>query len=245
MDLLHLVDRLEELVATAQKMPIGARAIVDRRRLLDIVDQMRVTIPGEVREAQEMVARRDAIRREAEEEARLIVARAEERAATLVEEHEIAAAARQRAAEIASDAEARLVEQVRAANADIEARIAESRGLAEQQMEAADEYARELLRRLERQLEAFARSIHSGIEQLAGPEHRAPSDAAWDAGSTPERSREPAPIRTAMTADTGAGMGGAARLSTDTGGEAVIDDFAMPALDDERWSRGGNGQRRD
>ena len=49
MDLLHLVDRLEELVAGAQRMPIGSRAIVDRRRLLDIVDQMRVAIPDEVR----------------------------------------------------------------------------------------------------------------------------------------------------------------------------------------------------
>ncbi len=81
MDLLHLVDRLEELVGSAQKMPIGSRAIVDRRRILDIVDQMRVAVPQEVRDAQEMVTQRDELYREAEEEARLIIARAEERAA--------------------------------------------------------------------------------------------------------------------------------------------------------------------
>ena len=40
MDLLHLVDRLEELIAEAQKMPIGNRVIIDRRRLLDMIDQM-------------------------------------------------------------------------------------------------------------------------------------------------------------------------------------------------------------
>ena len=79
MDLLHLVDRLEELVGSAQKMPIGSRAIVDRRRILDIVDQMRVAVPQEVRDAQEMVTQRDELYREAEEEARLILARAEER----------------------------------------------------------------------------------------------------------------------------------------------------------------------
>ncbi len=80
MDLLHLVDRLEELVASAQKMPIGNRAILDRRRLLDVVDQMRIAVPQEVREAQDIVAHREAIRREAEEEGRILLAQAEERA---------------------------------------------------------------------------------------------------------------------------------------------------------------------
>lgn len=166
MDLLHLVDRLEELVANAQKMPIGSRAIIDRRRLLDIVDQMRVAIPAEVREAQDMVARRDDFQRQAEEEGRLIVAQAEERAARLVDEHEIVGAARHRAEELANQGETRLEERIREANADIESRIIESRRLAEQQMGAADEYAHELLVRLERQLQAFVRSVQSGIDQL-------------------------------------------------------------------------------
>lgn len=166
MDLLHLVDRLEELVAGAQKMPIGSRAIVDRRRLLDVIDQMRVTVPGEVREAQEIVAQREAYERAAEEESSLIVARAEEQAARLIDEHTVTEAARKRAEEIAVQAEGRLEERIRQANGDIEARIVESRRLADQQMRAADEYAKELLVRLEHQLQAFVRSIQSGIVQL-------------------------------------------------------------------------------
>lgn len=166
MDLLHLVDRLEELVAKSQKMPIGNRAIVDRRRLLDIVDQMRIVIPQEVREAEEMVAHRDELRRESEEEARMILARAEERAARLVEEHEISTRARDRAEEIATQSEARLQERIGEANADIKERLTQSRHLAEQQMRAADEYATELLQRLERQIEAFVRSVQSGLAQL-------------------------------------------------------------------------------
>ncbi|MDA0364505.1 MAG: hypothetical protein O3B31_07065 [Chloroflexi bacterium] len=166
MDLMHLVDRLEELVAGAQKMPIGNRAILDRRRLLDIIDQMRIAIPEEVREAQEMVLRRDEITREAEEESRIIVARAQEHAARLIEAHEITEGARRRAEELASHTEQRLEERVQQANADIQARMDQSRGLARQQMEAADDYARELLSRLGRQLEAFVRSVDSGIRQL-------------------------------------------------------------------------------
>ncbi|MCK9487041.1 MAG: hypothetical protein M0R73_10170 [Dehalococcoidia bacterium] len=166
MDLLHLVDRLEEMVAGAQKMPIGNRAILDRRRMLDLIDQMRIAIPNEVREAQDIVAQRDGIKREAEEEGRIIVARAEERAADLVEEHAITTAAKRRAEEIAVEAERRLEQQIDAANQDIAQRIQESRRIAREQMEAADEYARELLIRLERQLQAFQNSIHAGVQQL-------------------------------------------------------------------------------
>jgi hypothetical protein len=197
MDLLHLVDRLEELVASAQKMPIGSRAIVDRRRLLDLVDQMRIAIPQEVREAQEMVAARDAHRREAEEEARLIIARAEDRAARMVEQHELTLAARKRAEEVARQAEARLEERIEQANADIDQRIAESRRIASQQMDAADEYARELLSRLDRQLQAFVRSVSLGLEQLQAPDHphvpgpqRTTTPAATNAFLEPSRGVE-------------------------------------------------------
>ena len=166
MDLLHLVDRLEELVAGAQKMPIGNRAILDRRRMLDLIDQMRIAVPHEVREAQDIVAQRDAIRREAEEEGRIIVAQAEERAAELVEEHSITESAKARAEEIAVEAERRLEARIQEADQDIQVRIQESRRIAREQMAAADEYARELLVRLERQLQAFQNSVRAGVQQL-------------------------------------------------------------------------------
>lgn len=166
MDLLHLVDRLEELVAGAQKMPIGNRAILDRRRMLDLIDQMRISVPHEVREAQDIVAEQAAIRREAEEEGRIIVARAEERAAELIQEHSITEGARQRADEIAQEAERRLEEQIAVVNRDIQQRVQESRRIAREQMAAADEYARELLLRLDRQLQAFQNSVQAGVQQL-------------------------------------------------------------------------------
>jgi hypothetical protein len=299
MDLLHLVDRLEELVATAQRMPIGSRAIVDRRRLLDIVDQMRVAIPTEVREAQQIVEHCEELQREAEEEARLIVARAEERAARMVEDHDITLAARRRSEEMMVQGEARLEERIREANLDIESRIMESRRLAEQQMSAADDYARELLTRLERQLQAFARSVQSGIAQLEPdnpppPAAPPPRSRADEAPPRTEQPRPPAPERASVnpweTLESGpreqaprpaAGMARSGRsvqeaaqavlaamssaaepdAEPDDGGElqnlldrgraaerrsapepapaslpagdAVIDDYAMPPLDDE------------
>ncbi len=232
MDLLHLVDRLEELVAKSQKMPIGNRAIVDRRRLLDIVDQMRIVIPQEVRDAEEMVAHRDELLRESEEEARMILARAEERAARLVEEHEISTRARARAEEIATQSEARLQERIAEANVDIKERLAQSRHLAEQQMRAADEYATELLRRLERQIEAFVRSVQAGLAQL----NTDPPPAFEDVD---EEEAPGAPAETASVADESAAALGAvvSRLSDHAsrqpvplrGGDATLPDSGPPA----------------
>ncbi len=275
MDLLHLVDRLEELVAGAQRMPIGSRAIVDRRRLLDIVDQMRVAIPDEVREAREIVAQKDATRRDSEEEARLVVARAEEQAAGLVDEHHVTRTARLRADEIAEDAERQLDDRISAANAEIERRLDESRRLAEQQMSAADQYAQELLGRLERQLGAFQRSVHSGLEQLsqsldgepaaegadAAGEAAALTDAILAAAGAAPRSLDEAEQRAQPFGDAPADPFDApdgppprrARLGELIAGlepepvppadPGVIDDFAMPPLDDQpdEPPRGING----
>ena len=253
MDLLHLVDRLEELVGSAQKMPIGSRAIVDRRRILDIVDQMRVAVPQEVREAQEMVGRRDDLYREAEEEARLIVARAEERAARMVEQHELTIAARARAEEVARQAEARIEERIAEANNEIQQRIQDSRRVADQQMEAADEYARELLSRLETQLQAFVRSVQSGISQMRAAPRTAGVGAGETMGSPPPQAPDaddpdaddPVPGGADEWADREAGAGGEdeledllhSREAPSTGplpaASGVIDDFAIPQLDDE------------
>lgn len=195
MDLLHLVDRIEELLATAQKMPIGNRAIIDRRRMLDIIDQMRIAIPHEVREAQEIVGRRDHVLREAEEDRRLIEAQAQERASRMVEAHEIAQAARARAEEIAREAERRLQGRIDEANRDIAQRIDESRLIAREQMRAADEYARDLLERLERQLGTFMKSVHAGIGQLE-PSPQAMARIAVPRAELP-RAEAPSPVREA------------------------------------------------
>ena len=77
MDVLHLIDRLEELVAEARRMPIGQGVVVDRRRILELVDQMRSAVPWEVKQAQEIVAEKEALLEEARREGEGIIARAE------------------------------------------------------------------------------------------------------------------------------------------------------------------------
>src|SRR5512146_537727 len=93
MDILHLIDRLEELVAEARRMPIGQGIVVDRRRVLEMVDQMRSAVPWEVKEAERIVAEKDSIIEEARRESEGIIHRAELEAQEKLDETELLKAA--------------------------------------------------------------------------------------------------------------------------------------------------------
>ena len=69
MDILHLVDRLEELFNQSRSIPLTRQVVVDEDRMLDLVDQMRVSIPDEVKKAQLILSQKDRILAQAHEEA--------------------------------------------------------------------------------------------------------------------------------------------------------------------------------
>jgi hypothetical protein len=58
-DFIYLLDRLEEALAAGSRVPLTARTLVDEQECLDIVDQMRVTLPTEVKYARRLVAERE------------------------------------------------------------------------------------------------------------------------------------------------------------------------------------------
>jgi len=61
MDILHLVDRLEELFNQSKPIWFTHSVIVDEDRMLDLIDQMRVSIPDEIKKSQQIIAQRDRI----------------------------------------------------------------------------------------------------------------------------------------------------------------------------------------
>src|SRR5512133_1222693 len=100
MDILHLVDRLEELFNESRSVPLTHSVMVDEERILDIIDQMRVTIPEEIKKAQQLLAQRDRILAQAKEEADRTIAIAQDRSKQLVERDAIVENAKARADEI-------------------------------------------------------------------------------------------------------------------------------------------------
>ena len=61
MDILHLVDRLEELFNNSKPIPLTHNVMVDENAFMDIIDQMRISIPDDIKKAQQIMAQKDRI----------------------------------------------------------------------------------------------------------------------------------------------------------------------------------------
>ena len=110
MNVNELLDTIEDALEESANVPLsGGKRIVDVEQIRDYLDEVRAALPGELRQAQQIVNDRDS----ANAQAQAIVKKAEERARILVSDAEIVKAAQQRAAEItvAAQTEARTLRQ--------------------------------------------------------------------------------------------------------------------------------------
>lgn len=105
-DILYLVDRLEELVGVGKRVPFSGRVMVDEEEFLALVDQLRVAVPNEIKQAQRVIKEREAIIGEAQEEAQRILGAARERAEYIVSQQGVLNEARQKSEELLRQVEA-------------------------------------------------------------------------------------------------------------------------------------------
>ena len=153
MDILYLVDRLENLVTNSRRMPWINQIILKEADILTIIDQMRTSIPGEVKQA-----------RRIKQEKEHILAHAREEAERKMSREGLLHTAEERAQEILQRASTQAQETIR---------VAEER--TDQLQIEADSYAsqtlqnlREHLLSLETEIERTVMSIERGIESLEG-----------------------------------------------------------------------------
>ncbi len=114
MNVNELLDTIEAALEESANVPLsGGKRIVDVEQIRDYLDEVRAALPGELRQAQQIVNDRAQIVDSANAQAQAIVKKAEERARILVSDAEIVKAAQQRASEITSAAqtEARTLRQ--------------------------------------------------------------------------------------------------------------------------------------
>lgn len=150
MDILHFVDRLEELFNSSRAIPLTHNVIVDEDKFLDIIDQMRISVPEEVKKAQEVFTKKDRVMAQAQEEANRTLQLARERADELIDREALVSDAKRR-----SDL---IVEQARTDAERIKA--------------GADHYAQDSLVNLEQALNQLLTQVRNGIQVL---EQRSPS----------------------------------------------------------------------
>ena len=121
-----------------------SKVMVNEREILSIIDQMRISIPEEIREARRLLREREQIPQSAQMEADQIIAKAREQAEAMIRDEEIVRQAQVRADEVLIEAE----EQDRTAR------------------EEMDSYALNMLQDLERRLATHLTSIERGIQAI-------------------------------------------------------------------------------
>lgn len=106
MNVNELLDTIEDALEESAGMPLsGGKRIVDVGQIRDYLDEVRVNLPVELRQAQSIVSDRGQLIDSANAQAQAIIRKAEDRARVLVSEAEIVKAAQQRASEILSAAQ--------------------------------------------------------------------------------------------------------------------------------------------
>ena len=144
MDVLVLIDKLDEMVQNAKSVPMTDQVRIDREEIWEIIDQMRSTIPEEIKQARWIVKERQEMLAEAKREAERLVHEAREQAGREASQQEVVKLAERQAQEIIDEARR------------------ESR---EMRLEMED-WADGMLATLESNLDKFLTAVRRGRERL-------------------------------------------------------------------------------
>ena len=106
-NLLDLIAALEEVVKKAAPFPIGKKSLVDCTEIDEIATEMRLVLPREIQQAQNIVADKNRIISDAKKEAEAIISKAEQQRRELIDQNSILQEARRRATEEISAAQQR------------------------------------------------------------------------------------------------------------------------------------------
>ncbi len=98
-NLLDLIAALEEVVKKAAPFPIGKKSLVDCTEIDEIATEMRLVLPREIQQAQNIVADKNRIISDAKKEAEAIISKAEQQRRELIDQNSILQEARRRATE--------------------------------------------------------------------------------------------------------------------------------------------------
>ncbi len=100
MEIFTLLDTLEDILDKSKHIPFTEKGVVDKEEMLEIIQEIRLKLPDELKQAKWIKEERGRILQEAEKEADDIVREAENRIIAMIDEHEITRKAYDQKAEI-------------------------------------------------------------------------------------------------------------------------------------------------
>lgn len=144
MDIQHLVDRLEDLIDEGRHFPFSKFTFIDEERALEIIDQMRISVPEQIEKASRLINQRDRLLAQAREESERIIQVARQESETMTTRDSIVQAAQNRAANV----------------------IAQAKREAQAIRDEADVYVMDVLSELQSQLERNLSVARNGIAKI-------------------------------------------------------------------------------
>ena len=114
MDILYLVGRLENLINESRRVPLVNQIMVKEADILNIIDQMRSSIPDELKQARVVIHDKERILAQAQADANKLLARAQEKAEEAVHREGLLRLADEKAEQIKVEADAYVAETLRA-----------------------------------------------------------------------------------------------------------------------------------
>jgi hypothetical protein len=146
--IIELIDHLEYLVHRAQRVPFTHNVMIDEDEILDLLDQIHVNLPEEIKQSRTVLAEQERLLTEAQQESARITQSAAQKAETMVSDHELA----------------------RKAENHGQALVREAQQRADDQKRAADEYAADVMQQLESHLVRTVATVRKAQETLKKPQ---------------------------------------------------------------------------
>ena len=166
-DIIEMLDVLYGMVTEAWSVPLGNdKCIIEREKAIEIINEIKANLPTAIAEAQRLVAARDEFIGNAKREAEALRKNAEEQAHLMIEEQEVVRVARARSSEMIAAAENKSKELRRVASEYVDDLMRQT----EQSMSAA-------LTTIRSAHESF-QALGGGIAQQQAPAPQAPARQA-------------------------------------------------------------------
>lgn len=144
MNIHEAIDRLDYLIAHSRQIPLTRTVVIDQEAVLTCIDDLRLSLPDEIKQARWTLQEQQRLLSEAQAEASRTISKASERAQTMMGQQELLKRAEKQAETILRDASAR----------------------AEEVRRAADRYAWDVMQSLEAQLLRTVATVKKGVEAL-------------------------------------------------------------------------------
>ena len=128
---------------------------VDAEKLLELVDQLRVAVPQDVSEAEEVLRKREELLNQSLGEARRIRASAEDEFRSRIDDNELIQEAKKQSEKLVEEAQGKVQRILDTADSDANTRRS-----------SADQYSQEVLYKLEQEVAGLLGTVRNGIEVL-------------------------------------------------------------------------------